>query len=182
VVRGPHGCPRQVLPLRHCIEQLLGRAGDERPLCLRSTAPPHEGTPSPVVAAGSTGSVELALATDTARGRDRERGAAPPLAVAAASMVSVELAPAAAVVSTGSGELAPSRPRRRERRRDRGGPRPGDGSSSWRACLGFMASPGTTTRRRGAVPWRWVRGEVSLSSPVARTSTGQAWLQKNGSP
>jgi hypothetical protein len=83
-----------VLPLRHCIEQLLGRAGDERPFRLRRIAPPLEGAPPPAVTAKSTSSVELASATAAARGRNRERGGAPPPVVAAASTVSVELAPA----------------------------------------------------------------------------------------
>jgi hypothetical protein len=69
-------------------------------------------------------------------------------------------------------ELAPSWSRRRERKRDLGGPRPGAGSSSWRARLGFVASPGTMTRRRIAVPW-WVR-EGRYRYPLPRLARARA--------
>ena len=60
----------------------------------------------------------------------------------------------------------------------------GAGSSSWRACLGFVGVAGhddEEASRYRVQGGRWVRVEVALSSPVARASTGRAWLQKNGS-
>jgi hypothetical protein len=42
------------------------------------------------------------------------------------------------------------------------GTSPSAGSSSWRARLGFVASPGTTTRRHIAVPW-WVREREGIA-------------------